>query len=225
MFCLEELEGLFTSDGLTLKEGLFVVKIKSIDEYNAEKQALAEAEKMKEKIERYNKAIAALDAYKGSAIFRTDSNGTVREGAEIMPSNAYPDPEQYPTYGEHPRVYVNSQTLPRLREVFNNPPSELENLVKRVKEYADYDFDGTFPAIPGKTYTYNANLFKYMEAKAFMYLMTGDKLYGYEAILCAKNCILTMVYTAEIFKDTYRGANHAMTVITEIYDWCYDLLT
>ena len=109
--------------------------------------------------------------------------------------------------------------------MFNNPPEELKPLVERVRSYADYEFDGTFPEIPGKTYTYNANLFKYMEAKAFMYLMTGEELYGYEAILCAKNCILTMVYTAEIFKDTYRGANHAMTVITEIYDWCYDLLT
>ncbi len=231
---------IFSADGITLKEGLFIVKAKSVAEYEAELKEIENAKAEAEYKKRLEKALAGLEAYKGSAIFRTDlgsygydgddpndgkHDGKVYEGAELMPSDAYPDPLQYPTYGEHPRILVNTDTVETVRALFNNPPEELAHLVENVKKLADYDFDGTFEEIPGKTYTYNTSLFKYMEAKAFMYLMTGDRLYGYEAILCAKNCILTMVYTEEIFKDTYRGASHAISIITEIYDWCYDLMT
>lgn len=215
---LEEIKNsFFGEDSFTVKEGLFVVKYKNIAEHEAELAAVEQAKEEAKKKERLQNVLDALDEFKRSTVFG--------ESPSVMPSDAYPDPEQYPTYGEHPRVYVNAETLPELREVFFNPPEDLEILVQRTKEYADYDFNGVFPEIEGKNYTYDGKYFKYMEAKAFMYLMTGEEVYGYEAILCAKNCILTMVYTDQIFKDTYRGASHSIAVITEIYDWCYDLMT
>ena len=215
---LSELEELFFKDGgFSLKEGSFVVRCKSIAEYEEELLAIEAAKEAAKKQQRLESALAQLEQFKGSDIFG--------ESPSFMPEDQYPDPEQYPTYGDHPRIFVNEDTIDTVKEVFFNPPDDLAHLVERTLKYADYDFNGVFPEIPGKTYTYDATLFKYIEAKAFMYLMTGEKVYGYEAILCAKNCILTMVYTIEIFKDTYRGASHAIAVITEVYDWCYDLLT
>lgn len=219
----EELEELFFGDdSFAVKEGMLVVRYKSVAEHEAEQDAIAEAEKQEAYKKRLETAHAKLEEHKGSDAFGE---------AEIMPSDKYEDPLYYPTEGEHPRVMINSQTLEKVKALVakidggDDQYASYRPILKTVRDYADSDFDGVFPEIPGKDYTYNSTLMSTIEAKAFMYLLTGDPVYGYEAILCVKNAYLTMTYTAQIEKDTHRGPYWLLWIAAEVYDWCYDLMT
>jgi heparin/heparan-sulfate lyase len=61
-----------------------------------------------------------------------------------------------------------------------------------------------------------------IEAKAFRYLLTGEELYGYQAIYNIRNAILTAEH---IEIDPYRAYGLTMYVAACVYDWCYPLLT
>ena len=219
----EEFEELFFAEtSFFAKEGTLVIRVKSIEEHKAEQEAIAEAEKEYARLHRLEVALEKLEALKGSDAFGE---------AELMPSDRYEDPLYYPATGEHPRVMINSETLEKVKALVEKIDSgdkqyaAYKDIIKTIREYADSDFDGVFPEIEGKDYTYNAKLMATIEAKAFMYLLTDDPIYGYEAILCLKNAYLTMTYTKQVEKDTYRGYYWLLWIASEVYDWCYDLMT
>ena len=54
--------------------------------------------------------------------------------------------------------------------------------------------------------------------------MTGEEKYGYEAIYCAKNAMLTIDVTHNV-GDWCRTYGHLMYIVSCVYDWCYPLLT
>ena len=54
--------------------------------------------------------------------------------------------------------------------------------------------------------------------------MTGDEKFGYDALLCAKNAILTIDVTHNV-GDWCRTYGHLMYISACTYDWCHDLMT
>ena len=103
-----------------------------------------------------------------------------------------------------------------------------KNTIDVIFQMADTDFDGKFPDPESLGLTYNygdGSLLGIIEAKAFMYLITGNELYGYEAIVGVKNAMLTMVTNKDQFIDPFRAYGLLMMIAAETYDWCNDLMT
>ena len=140
-----------------------------------------------------------------------------------MPSGLYPPPPINPRVGQHPRLNLNADMLPGIGEVLKD--RETSALAKNFWELADEDFDGAVPEpLLGKS-NYNGRHHAIIEAKALAYLLTKDERYAYEAILAAKNYMLTVVIRHDLASDIFRGWGRIMTVVGEVYDWCYDLMT
>ena len=139
----------------------------------------------------------------------------------------YQKPWVYPTEGQHPRYLITSADVERIKEMMNEP--EYEALFKQLWYWAEFDIqDGIFPervGKSGKTYRYQENILAGISARALAYLITGDEIYAYEAIIGIKNVMITIEYTSDIHMDIYHGASHAMTVLAAVYDWCYPVLT
>lgn len=134
-------------------------------------------------------------------------------------------PELYKNYQPkiippaHPRLWVTRQSLPMVKERLEVG----ENLAawEKVKESAliplvfKFNFD--------KEMAYNAELERAAETKAFYYLMAGDKHIGREAIELMAN-YLSLVEFGNVL-DITREIGRAIYTASEVYDWCYDLLT
>lgn len=140
-----------------------------------------------------------------------------------MPSGLYPTPPVTPTRGMHPRLNVNAALLPEIGKILDG--GEYPELASNFNALAQEDFDGVIPAPEAGRSNYDGRHHAIIEAKALKYLLTGDKRYGYEAILAAKNYMLTVVIRHDLASDIFRGWGRIMTVVGEVYDWCYDLMT
>ena len=122
-------------------------------------------------------------------------------------------PPVYPKRGKHPRVMVSSHNVDRIRSNLNKPQNDAA--YRAYLEYSEKQMSGEYS---GSTF----ELLTRIEAKAFRYLMTGEELYGYQAIYNIKNAILTAEH---IEIDPYRAYGLTMYIAACVYDWCYDLLT
>ena len=136
--------------------------------------------------------------------------------------NTYRKPTVYPV-DSHPRILFTEKTVDSVRE--NIKSEESASAYDRYMELSDSDFDGKFEAMEGERIdNYNANKAAILEAKAFRYAMTGEEKYGYEALIGAKNAMLTINVTHNV-GDWCRRHGHLMYVVSCIYDWCYDLMS
>ena len=138
-----------------------------------------------------------------------------------MPSGLYPTPPITPKKGMHPRLNLNAAMLPEIKRVL----SENNVLAKNFWALANDDFDGWVSEPPEGKSNYNGKHHAIIEAKALAYLITGDEKYGLEAIFAAKNYMLTVVIRHDLKGDIFRGWGRIMTVVGEVYDWCYPLMT
>ena len=165
--------------------------------------------------------------------------------AELMPTDAYPVPPFDISKVSHPRLFINADMIPTLRELLakDSAPDEYSGMRELFWKYADEEGvtgefvevgepilyrHGTRYAPDGDYYLRNKfdrELLAKVEAKALAYLVTGDELYGYEAIRACKNLMLTLRYWDNKQQDTYWGASMTAYTIAHVYDWCYDLLT
>jgi len=120
---------------------------------------------------------------------------------------------------EHPRLWVNQQSLPKVKSQLEKG----ENLEawKSVKTAALTPFVITFN--PDVEISYNSKLETAAESKAFYYLMTGDKQIGREAIELMTG-YLSHVEFGNLL-DITREIGRAIYTASEVYDWCYPLLT
>ena len=125
----------------------------------------------------------------------------------------FPHPPVYPERGKHPRVMVSSHNIDKIRENLEKPQND--SAYRSYLEYYKKQMSGEYD---GNTF----ELLTRIEAKAFRYLMTGEELYGYQAIYNIKNAILTAEH---IEIDPYRAYGLTMYVAACVYDWCYDLIT
>lgn len=222
----------YLSDGtLTVPENLW-----SICEYTAaeraaeeESKALADAEAaaLKE-IENMEKRKENLEKALKNVTFTDADFGATDDWMEkySMPTDVYTPGAEITQ--QHPRVFVTSDIVPKIRALLED--EEYANLAKAFWELADsenYTY-GVFPEGThgdGEKCRYSVTVLAQIEARAMAYLVTGNEVYGYEAILGIKNAMLTLLYTVEDHMDVYHGPSHTMFILAEVYDWCYDLLT
>ncbi len=134
----------------------------------------------------------------------------------------YGAPAFYPG-ASHPRILFTENSIDRLRADIHAEESHFA--YEKYIELSDSPFDGKFPTrTEDMRHNYSSTDVSSIEAKAFRYAMTGDKIYGYKAIYAAKNAILT-IDVPRTFPDWCRTYGFLMYVVGCTYDWCYDLLT
>lgn len=118
----------------------------------------------------------------------------------------------------HPRLWVNQQSLPAIKARLKT--GENMGAWKKVEETALAPY--VFEFAPDAEMSYNADLERAIEAKAFYYLMTGDEKTGKEAIHLMTD-YLSHVEFGNIL-DITREIGRAIYTASEVYDWCYALL-
>ena len=211
---IEEFISYLTENNFTVDSDLFVLNTKTRAEYDAEIEADAELKRQL----RIKELIAI-----NSAFTQSDFGGAFKE----MQTDRYADPTYYPAPNQHPRLFFTADKIDEIYDnLMNNP--DFKTLREMFWNFANAEnFTGIFPAEykNGVEYHFNATILAQMEAKALAYILTGDEIYGYEAIIGAKNAMLTLHYIPELHQDTYHGASQVMVNVARVYDWCYDLLT
>ncbi len=120
---------------------------------------------------------------------------------------------------QHPRLWVNSQSLEKVRANL----SKGENAPLWKKLQADAEIPYEFKVEPGSVVDHDSKLETAAVNKAFVYLMTGDKNKGRQAVTLIRDYLKAVEFgnlldiTREIGRAIYAGAR--------VYDWCYDLMT
>lgn len=117
----------------------------------------------------------------------------------------------------HPRLWVNNNTLPVVKA--NLELGENKERWEKVKKLAlqHPKYNTTDDEI-----SFDENLEKIIEAKAFYYLMTKDKKVGLEAIDLTKSYISRVSFGNLL--DITREIGRTLHITAEVYDWCYDLM-
>ena len=136
----------------------------------------------------------------------------------------YKAPTVYPTSGSHPRVLFTNNSLETTRQNLESEENKAAYTRFMVQSYTPSD--GKFKALENTT-THNMNydITANIEAKAFRYALTGEKLYGYQAIYAIKNAILTLNIPKGTLGDATRAWGYVIYIAGCVYDWCYDLMT
>ena len=207
-------------EGQYMKDGKLVVSsdLWSLNVYTkAEKDAAAKAEE-----ETYYAARLAELKEENAKFTQAQFGGEPKS----MGTSPYAAPEAYPTAGEHPRVFLTKSDIPTIKALLEKP--EMRDYSIAYWALAnEKNFTGVFKDTVknGVTIRWNTHYFEVVEAKALAYLLTGDELYGYEAIVAIKNMMLTLKYDAVIHSDTYHGADEIITHTAMVFDMCHDLLS
>ncbi len=139
-----------------------------------------------------------------------------------LPEDVYPMPTILPP-ADHPRVLFRPEDVPVIRE--NLTKSQNKNAYDKWQSLLAQETDGKLITPPGASVgNYSASTLSIIEAKAFDYAINGNE----ESGKAAANAILNVADTAYFLptaKDVYRPLGHTVYVISEVYDWCYDLFT
>ena len=137
---------------------------------------------------------------------------TAREGKDL----SLPIPP-----AEHPRLFFRKTDLAPIKIKANHPL--LKGCWESVVESANFATDGKLEQCVA--HNYNLKIIDAIEAKAFMYAITGDSAMGIAAVNCIFNMHNTIILDPE--KDSYwLSYEKARTILATsvVYDWCYDLI-
>ncbi len=215
----EVLERFFSEEsGFVVPTDLWLIVTMTREEYAAK----LEAERL-ERIEALKNKIAGF-----SFSDFTDRAEVTLEYAVMPADDTYGKPYLYPTDGQHPRVNVTNESLEAIKEYLKTSEGQL--LYKNLLSLANDSFTGVADAAKEHTsgrvgyHNYDASHLAIIEARAFLYLLTGDEEWGYKAILSMKNYFKT-VDIRWINSDQCREFGEIIFCGAEVYDWCYDLLT
>ena len=132
-----------------------------------------------------------------------------------MSTTTYAAPAASPTTGQHPRILMNTTTVEAVRAALQDPANAAQ--VTALLETANSTTSGAVTE-------YSAGVLNCARAKAFLYQMTGVKLYGYDAIRIMKE-FLTTYTSVGSSGDPCRKYGEIVFATAVVYDWCYDLLT
>lgn len=121
---------------------------------------------------------------------------------------------------ERPRLWVNSESLPIVRERLQS--SEHTQAWENVKAMALTPYP--FNVDPGKEIFYDEKLEQVIEKKAFYYLMTEDEAIGREAVDLANRYLSVLEFGNVRYGDITRELGRAIYTGALVYDWCYPLI-
>ena len=120
----------------------------------------------------------------------------------------------------HPRVLVRPADLARIRTSLDQGV----NLTawKKIQDLAAKNISGSLPERKLCAYgRYDENILRVIEAKAFMYLISGNEKCGKEALAMMRDNLNTVEFTD--FLDVTRPIGYTIYVAALVYDWCYPL--
>lgn len=134
----------------------------------------------------------------------------------------------FPKKNTHPRLMVTAEMLPAIKETMAK--EEYKGAVEMFWGYANAEYDGVLGE-PMENFNNRKGVHNFdyegiatIEAKAFAYLLTGERHYAEEALYAIKNFILTL-RVPYITSDQCREYGLAMYTAAKVYDWCFDILT
>jgi len=134
----------------------------------------------------------------------------------------------FPKKNTHPRVMVTAEMLPAIKAAMERP--EYKSIADAFRAYAETEYDGVLGE-PEENFNGRKGVHNFdyegiaiIEAKAFSYLLTGERRYADEALYAMKNYILTL-RVPYITSDQCREYGLAMFTAAKVYDWCFDILT
>lgn len=128
-------------------------------------------------------------------------------------------PRVTPPSNIHPRLFVTPELQPRIKTNLLLGENQKKWDAVRIIALQKTSFT---PPNEGEV-MYNSTLATSIECKAFYYLMTGDVNAGKEAV------DLTMTYFMVVSfgngQDICRKVGEHILIASEVYDWCYPLMT
>ena len=127
----------------------------------------------------------------------------------------YAAPPYYPP-SDHPRVLFTSADIPRIKENMEKPQNRIA--YEKWQGLMDTDTDGNAGG------RYNERMLREIEALAFDYVINGNRENGKRAVSAIVNYVNTVDPGAGGGNAT-RNGGVVIYRASEIYDWCYDLMT
>lgn len=154
-------------------------------------------------------------------------NGLVLKRLFVKPYVAPKPPEEAENYtpkivppNEHPRLWVNKETLPVIRQ--RTLDTAHRNAWDAVKAKAESPFKFAFDK--RKEMFHDEKLESIIEAKAFYFLITEDKKVGAEAVQLALDYMSVLEFGNVTYGDITREVGRAMYTASLVYDWCYPIM-
>jgi len=140
-----------------------------------------------------------------------------KEGANM--SKLYFPLPPYTPKNEHPRLYMNKESIPEIKKNLTHP----QNIKawERVKKIAASDMNCR---MADGYYSFSYEVQEYLECCAFMYAMDNEAnlSYGKKAVSGLKDYLTTVSYSGNDIEFARSGI---VFNIAKVYDWCYPLLT
>ncbi len=148
-------------------------------------------------------------------------------------SEKYNSPSVYPVKGEHPRILFNKNDIGKIKDNFSGSENyyAYENFkILKDDSYTISDLfsvsaDGKVTSVLHGTAP-NSQMeaaLARLEAKAFDYVINGNLSNGKAAVSGIREFIDAAILENSLTSDRDRG--YVIFISSEIYDWCYDLLT
>ena len=120
---------------------------------------------------------------------------------------------------EHPRLYFRKSHLATIRMNAEHPM--LKEAWENVNQSANFTTDGKMAQ--DVRHNVDAQIVNAIEAKAFMYALTGDQKMGNEAVDLIFNLNNTLIINPQK-GDVSRDIGRIILATSVVYDWCYDLI-
>ncbi len=131
-------------------------------------------------------------------------------------SNAIPVPPP-----EHPRVFINNEILPRIKE--NLASDELKDVWQRMQLLSKTNDPGLQPITDSTKGNFKTQLTSIIQARAVVYLFDKDREAGRVTINMMSDFLRKVVFPEKL--DVTRNIGETIHTAAIVYDWCYELLT
>ncbi|MCD2424017.1 DUF4962 domain-containing protein [Niabella pedocola] len=121
----------------------------------------------------------------------------------------------------HPRLWVNNETLPVIRQRLQDTAHQ--SAWMKVRQAALHKF--AFAYDPQREVSYNEKLEQAIESKAFYFLLEKDRMVGAEAVELMVHYLSMLEFGNITYGDISREMGRAIYTAALVYDWCYELLS
>jgi heparin/heparan-sulfate lyase len=121
---------------------------------------------------------------------------------------------------EHPRVYISSRNIDYYKAKLEEP--SMKTINDKLIASANVIIDGKLDEALEENY--NSGIKNNIEAKALMYVLTGDNTMGQNAV----DAMMNFNRSVRIKPSNglrYRHFGNIISANAMVYDWCYSLLT
>ena len=120
---------------------------------------------------------------------------------------------------EHPRLFFRKSDLSGIMMKTTHPL--LKPAWERINRNATTETDGKLAQ--GVIHNFNQRIIDAIEARAFLFALTGDQKMGHEAIDLIFNLNNTLIIDLQK-GDVCREIGRVILATAVVYDWCYDLI-